>query len=131
MEKNMSKALQLFSTVLDQIENNVNRMVDPVGKINYAYASVTSLIFDQYLEMPETLIEEYEFAVHELYGTTARCYSLLDDLGAASPDERDIEAYMTEPVNVYLVYYIYNMAFAIIDFFDDFQTMEVPVWYEL
>jgi len=131
MEKNMSKALQLFSIVLDQIENNVARMVDPVGKINYAYASVSSLIFNQYLESPEKLIVKYGFVLDELTDLAAKCYFLLEDLGAASPEERDIEAYMAERDDVYLVYYLYNLIFGIIDFFDEFQIIKVPVWYEL
>ena len=127
----MFKALQLFSTILDQIENNVARMVDPVGKINYAYASVTSLIFNQCLELPEKLTEEYGFAIDELYDLTTKCFFLLEDLGAALPHELVTDPFMEERDDVYLVYYLYNMVYAIIDFFDEFQIIEVPVWYEL
>lgn len=125
----MSKALQLFSTVADQIENNVARMVDPVGKINYAYASVTSLIFDQYLDSPDGLIEKYDFAIDELSLLTSRCYVLLDILGAAYPGEVDEESDITD--DVYLVYYFFDMVDSIIGFFAEFQIIEVPVWYEL
>ncbi|MEJ5961263.1 hypothetical protein [Pedobacter immunditicola] len=128
MEKNMSKALQLFSTVMDQIENNVARMVDPVGKINYAYASVTSLVFGQYLDSPDKLIEKYDFAIDELSLLTRRCYVLLDILGAAYPGEVDDDVDI--PDEVYLVYYLFNMVDSIIGFFDESQTIEIPVWYE-
>ena len=125
----MAKALQLFSIVLDQIENNVARMVDPVGKINYAYASVTSLVFKQYLESADELIEKYDFAIDELSLLTRRCYVLLDILGAAYPCEVDEDVDI--PDDVYLVYYLFNMIDSIIGFFADFQIIEVPVWYEL
>ena len=125
----MSKALQLFSTVLDQVENNATRIVDPVGKINYAYASVSSLVFNQYLDSPDELIEKYDFAIDELSLLTKRCYILLDVLGAAYPCEVDEDEDI--PDDVYVVYYLFNLVESIIDFFDCFQTIEVPVWYEL
>lgn len=125
----MAKALQLFSTVLDQIENNATRMVDPVGKINYAYASVTSLVFNQYLESPDELLEKYDYVIDELSLRTKRCYVLLDILGAAYPGEVDEDADI--PDDVYLVYYLFNFVESILDFFAEFQMIEVPVWYEL
>ena len=125
----MTKALQLFSTVLDQIENNAARMVDPVGKINYAYASVTSLVFDQYLDSPDGLIEKYDFAMDELSFLHGRCYVLLDILGAAYPYEVDEDADI--PDDVYLIYYLFGMVFKIMQFFEEFQMIEIPVWYEI
>jgi len=132
MEKNINIGMGLFDTLLIQIENNVNLIVDPIGKMNYAYRCVTNCMFEQYFEAPKIFFEQYKIVIStDLHLFTLACYRLLDDFGAASPEERDEEAYLSEPLNVYLIYYLYLLIYQVIDFFDELTATEVPVWYEV
>lgn len=88
---------------------------------------MTSLVFNQYLESPDELLEKYEFAIDELALLIKKWYVLLDVLGAAYPGEVNEDADI--PDDVYVVDYLFNMVESILGFFADFQIIVVPVWY--
>ncbi|MET3112911.1 hypothetical protein AAKU52_000630 [Pedobacter sp. CG_S7] len=132
MEKKIKDALNVFSTLLNQIENNVGQIKDPLCQINCAQRRVINLINDMYFEEPALLNQEFGVLItSSICDLWTECYLLLDECGAEQPEGRDCEGYLTEPLNVYLLYFVHEKLFQIMDYIEEMKETEIPVWYSL
>lgn len=132
MTKQITRAVDEFTLLILQVKNSLYYHTNIVERTIRAQQKLTTLIFEQILLDPQGVARKEVYAIeHRLIDQVDACLFYLVDKNGNMPVGIPPALCAKEPVDVYLMNYIHEKLFEIIDFLDDYHDVVVPSWYEV